>query len=140
VALAAYATASIAGASIMRTGLAAFRFSLVGFTLPFIFVYRPQLLLLAPDGQAAGLVNVAASTLVGAMGVLCIAITLAGFCFATLNWIQRAAFLLAAAFLLFPGELVLGPFGLFDILGGTVMAGAAAWSFAQRDRLNLAPA
>jgi hypothetical protein len=53
VALAAYAAASIAGADIMKTGIAAFRFALVGFTLPFIFVFRPELLLLAPDGAPA---------------------------------------------------------------------------------------
>jgi len=44
VALAAYATASIAGADVMRASLAAFRFALVGFTLPYMFVYRPALL------------------------------------------------------------------------------------------------
>lgn len=48
VALAAYASASIAEAPIMKTAFAAFRFSLVGFTLPFMFVYRPELLLLSP--------------------------------------------------------------------------------------------
>lgn len=47
VALAAYASASIAEAKIMQTALAAFRFALVGFTLPFMFVYRPELLLLS---------------------------------------------------------------------------------------------
>ena len=47
VALAAYASASIANAPIMPTALAAFRFSLVGFTLPFMFVYRPELLLMS---------------------------------------------------------------------------------------------
>ena len=43
VALAAYATASIAGAAVMPHRLAAFRFALVGFTLPFMFVYRPEI-------------------------------------------------------------------------------------------------
>ncbi len=43
VALAGYASASIAEAPIMKTSFAAFRFSLVGFTLPFMFVYRPAL-------------------------------------------------------------------------------------------------
>ena len=47
VALAAFASASIAQANIMKTGLSAFLFSLVGFTLPFMFVYRPELLLLS---------------------------------------------------------------------------------------------
>ena len=47
VALAAYASASIAESPIMATSWAAFRFSLVGFLLPFIFIYRPELLLLS---------------------------------------------------------------------------------------------
>ena len=42
VALAAYAAASIANCDIMRTALAAFRFALVGFTLPFMFVFRTR--------------------------------------------------------------------------------------------------
>ena len=50
VALAAYATASIAGSGVMQTGIAAFRFALVGFTLPYMFVYRPALLLMSADG------------------------------------------------------------------------------------------
>ena len=45
VALAAYASASIADAPIMKTSFAAFAFSLVGFSLPFMFVYRPELTL-----------------------------------------------------------------------------------------------
>ena len=40
VALAAYTASSIAGSRIMETALAAFRFALVGFTLPYMFVFR----------------------------------------------------------------------------------------------------
>ena len=54
VALAAYAASSIAGTSIMPTAFAAFRFALVGFTLPYMFIYRPELLMLSPSGEAAG--------------------------------------------------------------------------------------
>ena len=50
VALAAYATASIAQASVFWSSVAAFRYSLVGFTLPFMFVYRPALLLMNESG------------------------------------------------------------------------------------------
>jgi TRAP transporter 4TM/12TM fusion protein len=85
VALAAYATASIAGASIMRTGLAAFRFSLVGFTLPYMFVYRPQLLFLADDGSTAAALDIAAATLVGALGVSALAVGLAGYLFTSVT-------------------------------------------------------
>jgi len=45
VALAAYAAAPIAGADPIRTGLAAAKLSLVGFIIPFSFIYEPQLLL-----------------------------------------------------------------------------------------------
>ena len=50
VALAAYTAAAIADANIMKTAFAAFRFSLVGFALPYAFVLRPELLLLNPEG------------------------------------------------------------------------------------------
>ncbi|MHC4878198.1 MAG: TRAP transporter permease [Planctomycetota bacterium] len=53
VALAAYASASIAEAPIMKTAFAAFRFSLVGFTLPFMFVYRPELTLQSDKPEVA---------------------------------------------------------------------------------------
>ena len=53
VALAAYAASSIAGTSIMPTAFAAFRFALVGFTLPYMFIYRPELLMLDANGEAA---------------------------------------------------------------------------------------
>ena len=52
VALAAYASSSLAQAPVMPTALAAFRFSLAGFTLPFMFVYRPALLLMDEDGAS----------------------------------------------------------------------------------------
>lgn len=55
VALAAYASASIAEAKIMPTAFAAFRFSLVGFTLPFMFIYRPELLLLSAAPEVVAL-------------------------------------------------------------------------------------
>ena len=53
VALAAYASASIAEAKIMQTAFAAFRFALVGFTLPYMFVYRPALLLMNQEKWGA---------------------------------------------------------------------------------------
>ena len=49
VALAAVAAAPIANAEPVRTGIAAIRLSLVGFIIPFVFVYNPSLLLVV-DG------------------------------------------------------------------------------------------
>ena len=52
---AVYAASATGGVTIdiMQTGWQAFRFALVGFTLPFMFVLRPQLLVLDPEGGTA---------------------------------------------------------------------------------------
>ena len=127
VALAAYASASIAKANIMQTGLAAFRFSLVGFTLPFMFVYRPALLLMNGSKwdawiEAKGLgdlseadkllklaeaayptmydLGLAVTTAI--VGVIALAAGIAGFCRMEAGWLQRGMFVAAAGMLLFP--------------------------------------
>ena len=145
VALAAYASASIAKAPIMQTALAAFRFSLVGFTLPFMFVYRPALLLMdqgkwnayldakqsgtgntvellkvaqgayAPFGELA----IAVGTSVA--GVVALAAGIAGFFRHPVGILQRGMFLVAAGMLLYP-ELWL------NIAGGAVLLATVSWN------------
>ena len=78
VALAGYAAASIAGTNIMQTSVAAFRFALVGFTLPFIFVYRPELLMLTSTGETAGPMVMLVPVLIGTLGVVCFASAITG--------------------------------------------------------------
>jgi TRAP transporter 4TM/12TM fusion protein len=106
VALAAYAAASIGGADVMRTGFAAFRIALVGFTLPYIFVFRPELLMLAPDGGPAPLVDIAQAFGIGALGVLAFAAGMAGHLFRPARRTVRALLFVAAALLLAPGPSV----------------------------------
>ncbi len=91
VALAAYTAAAIAKADIMRTGLAAFRFALVGFALPYAFVLHPELLLVSPDLPTT-LINV----LVVFLGIFPLAASISGHGFAPLNAWQRVALLVAA--------------------------------------------
>jgi TRAP-type uncharacterized transport system fused permease subunit len=102
VALAGYASASIAESPIMKTSFAAFRFSLVGFTLPFMFVYRPALCLLSPPGTEltwwAVLHAVAAAT----VGILALAAGLAGYMRRPLGFVQRSLMFVSAALLLAP--------------------------------------
>lgn len=69
VALAAYASASIAEAPIMKTAFAAFAFSLVGFSLPFMFVYRPELTLQS-DSPEVKLISYKPADEAGEPGVL----------------------------------------------------------------------
>ena len=100
VALAAYTAAAIAGTGIMQTGVAAFRFALVGFALPYAFVLKPELLLLSPDGGSAGFLIVAGSILTAIIGIVALAASVTGHCFAPLNlWTRTGLF--AAAMVLF---------------------------------------
>jgi TRAP-type uncharacterized transport system fused permease subunit len=105
VALAAYAAASIAGSNIMATGMTAFRIALVGFTLPYIFVFRPELLLLAPDG-AASVPDFLQALVVAILGVVAFAAALSGCLVVRLGLGVRILVFAAAALLLAPGPSV----------------------------------
>ena len=158
VALAAYASASIAKAKIMPTAMCAFRFSLVGFTLPFMFIYRPALLLLNGEkwdiwmaarpesSEAQEALNVAATALppVGELllavvaavtGIVALAAGIAGFFKSPLGKAERSLLCLAAALLLAPdvgGKTV----GLVINLAGAVLFIAVAavnWKAARRE-------
>jgi TRAP transporter 4TM/12TM fusion protein len=105
VALAGYTAASIAGANIMATSLAAFRISLVGFSLPYIFVFRPELLLLPGDAAPSAGAFLGA-LVVAVLGVVAFAAALAGYLFARLTRLERLLLFVAAALLLAPGPSV----------------------------------
>ena len=129
VALAAYAASSIAGTRIMPTGLAAFRFALVGFTLPYMFVYRPELLMLTASGDPAGWLQMLAPVAIATLGVTCFAAGIAGQLRHPLGPGLRLAVFGAAALLLAPGPtLDVAGLGvpLFDVAGvalfGAVLA------------------
>ena len=102
VALAAYTAASISGSNIWQTSIAAFRFALVGFTLPFMFVYRPELLLLTADGSLAAAGPVLLAVGVAVLGIAPLAAAIAGSLFGPLRPLLRAGLLAASALLLLP--------------------------------------
>ena len=103
VALAAYAASSIAGTRIMPTSFAAFRFALVGFTLPYMFIYRPELLMLTSAGEPAGWLALLLPVAIAVLGVACFAAGIAGQLRAPLGAGLRLAVFAAAALLLAPG-------------------------------------
>jgi len=123
VALAAYATASIANSGVMQTGWAAFRFSLVGFTLPFMFVYRPELCLMSSDGGNPYLLSVVLAVLAACLGILALAAAMAGFLLSPLRPYQRAILFLAAACSLYPDQTSLGPsqLSIVDLVGAGLL-------------------
>ena len=146
VALAAYASASIAEAKIMQTAWAAFRFALVGFTLPFMFIYRPALLLMNGDAWQAWmdagknntaekeeLLAVANTALPGALdlvialtaavlGIVALAGAIAGYLRGPLNVLSRSALVVAAVMLLLPVIQVGGrDIGVWVNLAGAIV-------------------
>jgi TRAP-type uncharacterized transport system fused permease subunit len=122
VALAAYAASSIAGSRIMQTGFAAFRFALVGFTLPYMFVLRPELLMLDAAGGAAPWTAVLAALVTALLGIVPFAAAISGHLFAPLGATQRAWLLVSAALLLIPTERVTVPGTSLPLAGAVGLA------------------
>ena len=104
VALAAYAASSIAGTAIIPTAFASFRYALVGFTLPYMFIYRPELLMLSADGSAASWISMLMPLGIATLGVTCFAAGIAGQLRNPLGLSLRVGVLIAAALLLARGR------------------------------------
>ena len=106
VALAAYAASSIAGTAIIPTAFASFRYALVGFTLPYMFIYRPELLMLSADGTAASWTSMLMPFAFATLGVTCFAAGIAGHLRHPLRLGPRMGVFVAAVLLLAPGQSV----------------------------------
>ena len=124
VALAAYASASIADSRIMPTAFAAFRIALVGFTLPFMFIYRPELLLMDASGAPAELGGIVLAIGVALLGIVALAGGIAGHLVHVLTVPSRILACVAAGLLLFP-HLLLNTAGaaLFAVVLGLNLRG-----------------
>ena len=132
VALAAYVAASIAGTRIMGTAVTAFRFALVGFTLPYMFVFRPELLMLSPEGGPAALASILPNVVVAALGIVCFAAAMSGYLFGPLSIAMRLGLSLAAGLFLFPGQQVFGPIvpiAVQDVLGALLFSTIAFFNW-----------
>jgi len=131
VALAAYTASAIAGSSFLKTSLAAFRCALIGFALPYLFVFEPALLMLDPSGAPATVGRIAQSMLVAVVGVVPLSIGLAGRLHGRLPLAARGAALLAALLLLWPSS---APFALHRVAGAALLF--AIWFWRRRVRRN----
>ena len=98
VALAAYATAGIAGSNPFKTGNTAFRLGIAKALVPFVFIYSPALLLVAGDFTWLGFTV----TLIGAMiGIASLCIAFSGYFLTHLKtwerwWVALVSFLFIA--------------------------------------------
>ena len=68
VAIASYTAAGISGADAMKTGFVAWRLSLAGFILPFLFAFNPALI---SQGQPMQIVQAVFTATVGIFGLAC---------------------------------------------------------------------
>lgn len=110
VALAAFAGAGISGGDPMKTGFAAFKLSLAGFLVPFVFVYDPSLLLVNIEGLAmnareyplANFMDIAIVVTTTVIGIIAISAALEGYFMTHLNWIFRIIIGAAAISLIIP--------------------------------------
>ena len=113
VAVANFAAASIAQVNPNQVGLHAVRFGIIAFVIPFVFVYRPELLLI---GSAVDVVRVIA---LSGLGVFLIAGALGGFMRRRLTGWERAASFVAGTALIAPG--------LVSQVGGVTVAIVVLW-------------
>ena len=99
VCLASFTAAGIAGADSWETGWEGFKYALVAFIVPFVFVYQPAILL---QGE---LIDTLLSTASLFVGVYALAGALAGFMFSPVRKLERL-FLFAIALLLIVPETI----------------------------------
>ena len=103
VALAAYAAATISGTNIMKTGVTAFKIALAGFTLPYMFVLQPELLMLTSDGKLASAIIIIPSVVLAIAGLYAYSLALTGYFFKKLTKGLRTLLFISATLLLIPG-------------------------------------
>lgn len=96
VALAAYAAAAISKGNVMRTAFEAFRFSLVGFALPFAFVLKPELIMLTVDGQPASWIAILVAIAIAVVAVVGLSAAVAGFFSQKISWSWRVVLMVAS--------------------------------------------
>ncbi|SFG50765.1 TRAP transporter permease [Oribacterium sp. WCC10] len=96
VCVASYTAAGIADGDAMKTGLKGMLFALVGFLVPFVFVYNPAVLLIGTPVE----ILIAGTQLL--VGTFFLAITVSGYFHTTMPAWQRAVSFVAAMCFIFP--------------------------------------
>ena len=121
VAIAAYASAAIAGSDPMKTGFEAFKLAIGGFIVPFIFVYHPALIL-----QGAWHETLWAFVLAAAC-ILLTSAALTGWFLGPAPWPERILLFLSAAGLVATSHRVMA-------VAAAVAVGCAIWHVTRQAR------
>lgn len=96
VCLASYTAAGIAGAESMKTGITGFLYATVAFTVPFIFIYQPGILLIG------SIQEIIIGTIILFIGVFFLASAIGGFLVIELKPIPRVLLFGAALLIIIP--------------------------------------
>jgi TRAP transporter 4TM/12TM fusion protein len=120
IALAAFAGAGIAGSDPQRTGWISCKLALAGFIVPFIFIYRPGLLILNSEWF-----DIVTATVTTVFAVIALAAATEGFLFARMNWLTRLVMIGAGILLIFPEPVYIG-------CGLLAMAAVIAYQFIKK--------
>ncbi len=128
VALAAYAAAGVARCNPTKTGVFAFKLSLSGFILPFMFVYNPVLLM------QGGALEIIQSLITALLGIYSLSAALEKFVFKwNSNQAERLVLLASALLLIIPGTIT-------DLIGFAVLLGIFLIKTAEEKKGNYAKA
>jgi TRAP transporter 4TM/12TM fusion protein len=106
VAIASYAAAGVAKANPFSVGIQATRLGIAAYLVPFLFVYRPELLLIGTPSE------IAIATVMSGAGVLSLAWAVIGFMSVSLHPLERLVLATCSFLMLIPG-LTSGFIGMF---------------------------
>lgn len=130
VALAAYTAAAIARADVMKSSLAAFRFSLIGFALPYAFVLQPELLMLQPDGSPAGILPIVINVGLCLIAIAGLAASMASYAWAPIRGVGKWVLLVASLTMFFTRSH--GPQVIFQVVGAVLILILLAINWSRR--------
>ncbi|PZD96162.1 TRAP transporter permease [Paenibacillus sambharensis] len=122
--LPAYATAGIAKADPIRTGVQGFKFDSAALLLPFAFATNPNLLLLNPE---AGIGIIALNILTALVGIIALASCIQGWLLERMNRLERLNALIAALVLIHGSWIT-------DLIGVVLLLGLTGISFHRRKK------
>lgn len=108
VCLAAYAAASVAGSSMLKTALQAIKLAIVAYIIPFIFAYRPAMLL------QGSLFEIIESVVSAIIGIAVLSAGIEGYTFQALSSYKRVILICGGGILIVPGLI-------FDAVGLSIV-------------------
>jgi TRAP transporter 4TM/12TM fusion protein len=116
VALASYAGAGIANASPMKTGMTTVKIAIIGFIVPYMFVYFPSLLWV---GEMSDIVI---ATITSILAIISLAAAIQGYMLRLTTKVERLVLLISGALLLIPEHIT-------DLIGAIALVSIFAWQW-----------